>query len=89
MHLTRVVTSMAVTLSVAGISYLALNPEQMKRPAQMIADHATCRAIDQAIFAYEGGTGETARTMTDLQAYLEGDVQAYRIIAGRPSGPGC
>jgi hypothetical protein len=89
MHLTHIVTSAFVTFSVAGASYLALNPEQMKRPAQLIADHATCRAVDQAIIAYTGVTGDTPRTMTDLAGYIEGDVHAYRIVAGRATGPGC
>ena len=89
MPLTQIVMSTAVTLSVAGLSYLALNPEQMKRPAQMIADHATCRAVEQAIVAYTGVTGETPRTIADLQEYISGDVRAYRIVAGRAAGPGC
>lgn len=89
MHLSHVVTSAVVTLSVAGISYLALNPEQMKRPAQMVAEHATCRAVDQAIIAYTGVTGDTPRTMADLAGYIEGDVRAYRIVGGRAAGPGC
>jgi hypothetical protein len=89
MHLSHVVTSAVVTLSVAGVSYLALNPEQMKRPAQLIADHATCRVVDQAIVAYTGVTGDTPRTMADIAEYIEGDVRAYRIVAGRAWGPGC
>jgi hypothetical protein len=89
MHLTYVAMSAAVTLSVAGGSYLALNPDQLRRPTQMIADHATCRVVDQAIVAYAGATGEAPRTMADLQDYIEGDVHAYRIVAGRAAGPGC
>jgi hypothetical protein len=89
MHLTNVVMSAVVALSVAGGSYLALNPAQMKRPTQMIADHATCRVVDQSIVAYLAVTGEAPRTMADLRDYVEGDVHAYRIVAGRAAGPGC
>ena len=89
MHLTNIVMSAAVTLSVAGGSYLALNPEQMKRPAQLIADRATCRVVNQAIVAHAAVTGEAPRTMADLSDYVEGDVSAYRIVAGRAAGPGC
>jgi hypothetical protein len=79
----------AITVSVAGLSYVAFNPDSLTDRAETVADQATCRAVDQAIVAYAAMNGGTARSITDLEPYVQGDISAYRIKAGVAAGPGC
>ncbi|GAA0581711.1 hypothetical protein GCM10010172_78400 [Paractinoplanes ferrugineus] len=89
MHLIHVTTAAAVTLSVAGVSYAALDPAKLEASARVVADQATCRTVDSAIVAYAGVHGAAPRTVADLAGYVKGDITAYRIVDGLAAGPGC
>lgn len=79
----------AVTVSVAGVSYLALDPGQLTARAESVAEQAACRAVDQAIAAYTSVHGVGPQAVGDLRPYVRGDISAYRVISGAASGPGC
>jgi hypothetical protein len=79
----------AVTLSISAISYAALNPDHLERSARVVADQATCRAVESAIVAYAGVNGTAPTSIADLAGLLDGDVSRYRVVAGRAAGPGC
>jgi hypothetical protein len=79
----------AVTVSVAGVSYAALDPQELEEQSRVVADQATCRTVDSAIVAYVGVTGSDPRTIADLAGYVKGDITAYRIVDGMAAGPGC
>jgi hypothetical protein len=88
-HISEVATAAAITVSVAGLSYVAFNPAVLTDRAETVADQATCRAVDQAIVAY-GAVNETAaRSIGDLEPYVNGDISRYRILRGAAAGPGC
>ena len=89
MHLTHIVTTAAVTLSIAGVSYAALDPASAEEKARVVADRATCRTVDSAIVAYVGVNGAAPTSVRELAGYVDGDVSAYRIVGGRAAGPGC
>ncbi|WP_127503422.1 hypothetical protein [Actinoplanes solisilvae] len=89
MHLTHVAVGAAVTLSVAAISYSQLDPGAAAEQAQTVADRATCRTVDTAILAYAGVNGDAPDSVAALSGYVDGDITAYRIVAGRAAGPGC
>jgi hypothetical protein len=88
-HLINVATVAAVTVSVAGGSYLALKPDELEDQATVVADEATCRTVDSAIVAYVGTTGAEPASIADLARYVKGDITAYRIVDGQAAGPGC
>lgn len=79
----------AITVSVAGLSYVAFNPAALTERATTVAEQATCRTVDQAIAAYAAVHGADPRTITDLGPYVRGDISAYRIERGLAAGPGC
>ncbi len=79
----------AITVSVAGVSYLAYNPEALKARAEAVAEQADCRAVDQAILAYVAEHDAAPQAVTDLRPYVRGDISAYRIVDGLAAGPGC
>jgi hypothetical protein len=79
----------AVTISVAGVSYAALNTGGLTEHAQTVADRAECRAVDGAIAAYLVDHDRSATVIADVQPYLRGDISAYRIVDGLATGPGC
>ena len=79
----------AITVSVAGLSYVAFNPAVLTERAETVADQATCRAVDQAIVAYTAVNDAPARSVRDLQPYVKGDISGYRIVSGTADGPGC
>lgn len=81
--------SAVVTVSVAGVSYAALNPDRMEKHAREVASQATCRTVDTAIVAYLGLHDEAPRRIGDLTGFVDGDITAYRIVDGRAAGPGC
>ena len=89
MPLTRVLMSAAVTVSVAGVSYAALNPGRMETNAREVASQATCRTVNAAIVAYSALHDEAPRQTADLADFVDGDITAYRIVDGRAAGPGC
>ncbi len=89
MHLTQVTVAAVVTLSIAGISYAALDSKVLERSAREVASRATCRAVDSAIIAYTGEHGSAPTSVRDLSGYLDGDISAYRVVRGRAAGPGC
>ncbi|MFC7532910.1 hypothetical protein [Actinoplanes sp. GCM10030250] len=79
----------AVTLSISGASYAALNPQKVEASARVVADQATCRTVDSAIVAYVGEHGEEPRSVSQLRGYVKGDISRYRIVKGIAAGPGC
>ncbi|WP_433359738.1 hypothetical protein ACQPZX_25490 [Actinoplanes sp. CA-142083] len=89
MHLTHVAMAAAVTVSAAGVSYAALNPDRLEKQAQAVADRASCRTVDAAIIAYVGLHDEPPATIADLKGFVKGDITAYRIVDGVAAGPGC
>lgn len=88
-HLIHVVVATAVTLSVGGASYSALNPDKLENQARVVADAASCRTVDTAIVAYLARTDRVPASIADLAGYVKGDITAYRIIDGVAAGPGC
>ena len=89
MHLIHVAMAAAVTVSAAGVSYAALNPDRLERQAQAVADRATCRTVDTAIAAYVALNDKIPATIADLTGFVKGDITAYRIVDGMAAGPGC
>ncbi|MEU4424946.1 hypothetical protein AB0F81_30365 [Actinoplanes sp. NPDC024001] len=79
----------AVTVSISGVSYAALNPQRLEANAGVVADQATCRAVDTAIVGYVAQHGETPRNVRQLRDYVKGDLSRYRIVDGMAAGPGC
>jgi hypothetical protein len=79
----------AITVSVAGLSYVAFNSSVLTDRAETVADQATCRTVDQAIVAYAAVNGAPARSVNDLKPYVRGDISEYRISRGVAAGPGC
>jgi hypothetical protein len=88
-HISEVAMAAAITVSVAGLSYVALNPTVLTERAETVADQATCRAVDQAIVAYASVNDTKARSIGDLKPYVKGDISKYRIVRGLAAGPGC
>ncbi len=79
----------AITVSVAGVSYVAVNPDALTARAEAVADQAGCRAVDQAVLAYTTVHDRPPRSIADLRPYVRGDISAYRITGGVAAGPGC
>jgi hypothetical protein len=79
----------AITVSISGVSYAALNPQKLEADARAVANQATCRTVDSAIVAYVGVHGEAPRTVRELREYVKGDISRYRIVDGMAAGPGC
>jgi len=79
----------AITVSVGGMSYVALNTDVLTADARTVADLADCRAVDTAIVAYLAEKEVPPRQIADLAPYVRGDISAYRIQDGLAAGPGC
>lgn len=79
----------AVTVSAAGVSYAALNPDRLEQQAQQVADRASCHTVDTAIAAYVAIHDEAPTAIADLAGYVKGDITAYRVVNGVAAGPGC
>jgi hypothetical protein len=79
----------AVTLSVAGVSYSALDPAKLEAQARTVAAQASCHTVDAAIVAYVAAHDTAPRTVADLAGYVKGDITAYTIVQGVAHGPGC
>jgi hypothetical protein len=78
-----------ITMSVAGLAYVAYNPGVLTDRASTVADQATCRAVDSAIVAYASVHATQPRAIADLEPYVRGDISDYRIVRGMAAGPGC
>lgn len=89
MTLSEALLAGAITLSVAGVSYVALNPDAVRQSAETVANRAGCRAVEQAVLGYVATHDAPPRTIADVQPFVKGDISAYRIVAGRAAGPGC
>ena len=79
----------AVTVSISGVSYAALNPQRVEASARVVADQATCRTVDTAIIGYVAEHAEAPRSVRQLRGYVKGDISRYRIVDGMAAGPGC
>jgi hypothetical protein len=88
-HIHEVALAAAITVSVAGVSYVAFSPQEVAGTAKTVADKATCRAVDEAIIGYLAVHDRAPRSIADLQPYVKGDISAYRIVRGVAAGPGC
>ena len=89
MHLSEVAMAAAITVSIAGLSYAALNTDGIRGTAESVAGRATCRTVDEAIVGYAAQHGTTPTAVDQLRPWVRGDISAYRIVAGRAAGPGC
>ncbi len=79
----------ALTMSIAGVSYAALNSSALTDRARSVADAATCRTVESAVVAYIAQYDVGPRSIEDLQPYVQGDISKYRLQGGLPAGPGC
>ena len=79
----------AITVSIGGVSYAALNPAKLQSRAQTVADQATCRTVDTAIVGYLMNSGAAPTSIRQLKDYVRGDISKYRIVGGAAAGPGC
>lgn len=79
----------AVTVSIAGTSYAALNPDKLTADAKAVADQATCRTVDTAIVGFVVVNETDPTSIKQLKPYVDGDISRYRIVNGRAAGPGC
>ncbi len=89
MRLIHIPVTAAVTLSIAVVSYAQFDPKGSERQARIVAEKATCQAVDSAIVAYVGAHGIAPASISDLAGYLKGDISGYRIVRGQAAGPGC
>ncbi|MFI1996057.1 hypothetical protein [Actinoplanes sp. NPDC020271] len=89
MRLIEMAMAAAVTVSVAGSSYVALNPDKLTADAKAVADKATCRTVDTAIVGFVAVNETDPTSIAQLRPYVDGDITRYRIVGGRASGPGC
>jgi hypothetical protein len=78
-----------ITVSIGGVSYVALNPSQLQSRTQVVADQATCRTVDTAIVGYLMNNGTAPTSIRQLAGYVSGDISKYRIVKGVAAGPGC
>lgn len=79
----------AITTSIGGLSYVALNPARLQSRAQATADRVTCRTVDTAIVGYLMNNGTAPTSIRQLEDYVRGDISRYRIVDGTAAGPGC
>ena len=89
MNLSEVAMAAAITVSISGVSYAALNVDGLSGSTRAVADQATCHSVDGAVVAFVAQHNAAPTTIKQLSPYLKGDISAYRIIAGRADGPGC
>ncbi len=89
MQLIHLVVASCVTISVAGVSYSALKPDQLESQARVVAARADCRAVNEAIVAYVTLHDQDPKSIRDLAGLVKGDISAYRIAGGMAAGPGC
>ena len=89
MNFTEVAMCAAITVSISGASYAALNSDLLTERTRAVADRADCRAVETAIVGYLARNGQAPTRMTDLQPYVRGDISRFTIRAGRAAGPGC
>jgi hypothetical protein len=87
--LSEAAVAAAVTVSIAGCSYVALNSDAIEGRAEKVASAATCRTVDAAIVAYVADHGSAPARVAQLRSYVKGDISAYRISKGVAAGPGC
>ena len=89
MHIASVAVTAVVTFSVVGASYAVLSPSRTEQQARLVADRATCRAVESAIVAYVAQHDTDPVSITQLAGLLDGDISRYRLVRGRAAGPGC
>jgi hypothetical protein len=87
--LIEIAMTAAVTVSISGVSYAALNPEKLTAGTQVVADRATCRTVESAIVAFIAVNDAGPASVRQLKPFVVGDISRYRIVEGRAAGPGC
>jgi hypothetical protein len=88
-QITEIAMAAAITVSLGGASYAALNTEALTGTARTVAEQADCRAVDTAIVGYLAENGVMPHQIADVEPYVSGDISAYRIVDGLAAGPGC
>jgi hypothetical protein len=88
-NMTEVAMSAAITLSIAGVSYAAVNTEALTHTAQTVADEADCHAVNAAIVAYVAQYDRQPTLITQLEPFVRGDISRYTVAGGVAAGPGC
>jgi hypothetical protein len=88
-QLIHLAVASAVTVSIVGVSYVALKPNELEDQARVVAARADCRAVDEAIVAYVAMNDRDPRTINDVKYLVKGDISSYRIVKGVAAGPGC
>ncbi|MBB4750815.1 hypothetical protein [Actinoplanes lobatus] len=66
-----------------------MNPAKLEARAQVVADQANCRTVETAIVGYVMNNGVAPTSVRQLGDYVSGDISRYRIVGGKPAGPGC
>ncbi|MEV0902977.1 hypothetical protein [Actinoplanes sp. NPDC049802] len=89
MRLIELAMTSAITVSIAGVSYVAVNPAKLEARAQVVADQATCRTVETAIVGYLMNNDVLPTSVRQLEDYVRGDISRYRIVDGKAAGPGC
>ena len=89
MNITEVAMCAAITVSISGVSYAAVNTGGLTETAQTVADRADCRAVDAAIVAYVAQHERAPTRIAQLKPYVRGDISRFGIVGGLASGPGC
>jgi hypothetical protein len=88
-NLTEAAMAAAITVSIAGVSYAALDQNAVVGRASQVADAASCSTVNDAIVAYLAQNGVAPTRITELKPYVKGDISRYRIAGGVAAGPGC
>jgi hypothetical protein len=88
-NLGEIAMAAAITVSVAGASYIALYTPAVTGGVRATAAKATCLAVDEAIVAYVAVYDRAPAAIADLTPFVDGDIAAYRIEKGLAAGPGC
>ena len=89
MQISEVALAAAITVSIAGVSYAAFSPGELKEGTQVVADRATCRTATAAVLGYLAQHDTLPSTVADLKPFVDGDLTRYTIVNGKISGPGC
>lgn len=89
MNFTETAIVAAITLSVAGAAFVAVNPAALTHRAEVTAVKASCRAVEQAVLAYTDQRSTPPRMIADVRPYVRGDISDYRLVGGLVVGPGC
>jgi hypothetical protein len=89
MNITEVAMVAAITLGTVATAAVSMDVPALSRQAESTVARANCRSVDTAIIAYVSEWEVLPAALKDVKPYVQGDVTAYRIVAGKAVGPGC